>query len=390
LINVFQPSTGHEEAQAVKRVLDSHWPGKGAKTSEFEFRWAEHIGAEPNRIVSTNSATEGLFQIMRLLADRGVRDVVMPSLNFIGAGNAALAADIRIHFCDVDRHTLNATAESIAAVMPEDRPVAVVILHYGGLPCDMTEILGVCDRRGVYLIEDAACAPASTSKGFACGTFGHFGVWSFDAMKIITTGDGGMIYCSKPDVADMLHARFYLGMDSANGLSKEVEDRWWEFNVAPDETSRRSITNDIATAIGLEQLKKLPAFVARRKAIAQIYDDRLDSLNWLYIPPATPEGDHHSHYLYWIQTEERDALAHHLRDNGIYTTFRYWPIHRAYSKGHFVPFANVPNTEWAADHTLCLPIHQGLSDEDVNYICDQVTEFGHTRTETSLSISAAA
>ena len=373
MINVFQPDTGDEEAQAVKDVLASRWLGKGKLTANLEAFWAEHIGARDSQVVSTNSATEGLFQIMRMLSDRGVRDVVMPSINFIGAGNAAKSAGIKINYCDVDRRTLNARAEDIDKAMPATRPVAVVLLHYGGLPCEMTDILGVCDRPSMYLVEDAACAPSSTYHGFACGTFGHFAVWSFDAMKIITMGDGGMVYCNTPEAADGLRDRLYLGMDSASGLSG-ADNRWWQF--ASDGDGRRSITNDIAAAIGLAQLVKLARFVARRRQIHRMYNERLAAEDWIILPPDAPDGVESSHYLYWIQIDDRDDLSRYLRNKGIYTTFRYWPLHRAYGVK-----ADCPNTERAAEHTLNLPLHTGLTDANVDTICNRVIEFGRQRTE---------
>jgi aminotransferase len=121
-------------------------------------------------------------------------------------------------------------------------------------------------------------------------------------------------------------------------------------------------------------LKKLPGFIARRKEIATMYDEGLGDLSWLQIPPALQPYVEGSYYMYHIQVygEERDDLAKYLRDNDIYTTFRYYPLHwvKAYGCKE-----NFENAEWAANHTLCLPIHHSLKDDEVRYIIEKIREY---------------
>ena len=134
--------------------------------------------------------------------------------------------------------------------------------------------------------------------------------------------------------------------------------------------------NDITAAIAIEQLKKLPSFISRRAEIKALYDERLKDVSWLDIPDALPDYCTHTHYFYHIQVknEKRDQLAKYLRDNGVYTTFRYYPLHRVSA---YEVTGMFPNADYAADHTLCMPIHQTLTDDEVNFICDEVIKFGH-------------
>ncbi len=361
MINVFQPTVGAEELAQVADSFQTGWLGKGRKVAEFEAAWAAHIGVDPAHVVSISCATEGLFQACDL-ADVIGGQVIIPSIHFIGAAQAVWDADALAVYCDVDPHTLNPTLEHIEAAYQPGKTEAVILLHYGGVAQELDAIRQWCDEKRIYMIEDAACAQATTYKGKAAGTWGDIGIWSFDAMKVMTTGDGGMVYCEDLKNARNLRRNTYLGMGTQSGITSSG-DCWWEFEVNDVQPGRRAIMNDLAAGIGLEQLKKLPEFVKQRKQIALRYDDEL----WKAV--RIPKSDER-YYFYWIQTPQRDALAHHLRDNGVYVTFRYYPLHRVFHTGQ-----SLPGADYAADHTLLLPLHQGLSDDDVQFVIDKVKEF---------------
>lgn len=371
MINLFQPALGDEELEAVRRVFASNWPGKGKITDQFESEFARHLGVARELLRSANSCTEGLFLSMPLLGIGAGDEVILPSISFVGGANAILASGARPVFCDVDARVLNCTVDAIERCITP-RTKAVLILHYAGVPCDMDAICEVVLRRNVMLIEDSACSVASRFHGKACGSFGDVSVWSFDSMKVLVTGDGGMMYCRTAEIAQRAEELLYLGLGSKSGFSKAVETRWWEFDVSC--CGRRGILNDIASAIGIEQLKKLPRFLARRKEIHEFYDRELGGLGWLTGPPAIPAEVTSSYYMYWIQTrpDRRDRLATHLKKNGIYTTFRYFPLHRVALYG---ATEGLPNTERAAAETLCLPLHPSLQDGDLERIVDSVRRF---------------
>lgn len=367
MIQVFSPAISQSDIDTVANTLKSGWLGKGSKVTEFEVAWADHIGVSPANVVSTNSCTEALFTAIKLLNIGPGDEVIIPAIHFIGTAQAVLAVGATPVFCDVDSRTLNTTADDIHLKIT-NKTRGIILNHYGGVPCDdISLITQWCTDLNIYLIEDAACAPASTINGQAVGTFGDIGVWSFDAMKIITTGDGGMMYTRNPELASKAHKMLYLGISSESGLSSD-KARWWEFGV-DIEGARRSVMNDIAAAMGLEQLKRLPEFIARRAQIRAIYDGLLFDLP-ITFPPLWFDIATNSFYFYWIQTPKRNELASYLKANGIYTTFRYYPLHWAYD----IP-DSLPNAEKAARETLLLPLHCNLTDEQVNYICEKVREF---------------
>jgi aminotransferase len=307
-----------------------------------------------------------MFTTIKLLGIGVDDEVVMPSVSFVGAANAVASAGAKPVFCDVDPYTLNPTVDHVAAKVNQ-RTAAVMVLHYGGYPGQLAEIADFCRDRGIPLIEDAACAVASHVEGRACGTVGDFGAWSFDAMKMLVMGDGGMLYCREPDVARRAAQLTYLGLGQSSGMSQAAttSERWWEFDV--ECFGRRSIINDIDAAVGSVQLRRLPSFVARRHEIVERYEAAFAGLDGLRRPPPLPPGHTSSYYFYWVGLPygTRDAISRRLYERGIYTTFRYQPLHLVAAYGSA---ASLPGAEQAARETLCLPLHQGMDDAAVDKV----------------------
>jgi aminotransferase len=372
MINLFQPTLGDDELAAIREVFESAWLGRGKRTEEFERRFAEHLGVDAGHVRSIPSCTDGLFLSMELL-EIGVGDeVILPTVNFVGAGNAVAASGATPVFCDVDSRTLNPRLEQIEAVVTE-RTRAILLIHYGGLPADIEAICAFARQRGIAVIEDSACSISSTVGGQRCGTFGDIAVWSFDAMKILVTADGGMLYVRDPELAARAETLTYLGLETKSGFSQAASaSRWWEFEISS--FSRRSIINDVTAAMGLVQLDRLPGFIERRREVHERYTRELADLDWLELPPAVPDGRESSYYFYWLQLEAsaRDALAQQLLDKGIYSTFRYYPLHLVEGYGSRT---SLPEAEAAAHRTLCIPMHHGLTDEEVAAVISGIRSF---------------
>jgi len=294
----------------------------------------------------------------------------VPSVHFVSVASLLLLLGARPVWADVDPHTLNLLPEEIERLRTK-RTRAVTLLHYGGHPCDMAAVWEQCV--GLDIVEDAANAPASCYKGKACGTLGTAGMWSFDPMKILVMGDGGALWMRDEATASRVCILRYLGLalDTRSGMDRSATDgRWWEYEV--DTLSSRYISNDISAAIGRVQLTKLSGFIERRRWVWGTYQRELTGVGDLRLPPEPLEGCTSSYYLYWVQMAHRDELAVHLKANGVYTTFRYYPLHlvKAFADG-----SQLQNAEWVNEHTLCLPIHQNLSDADVGQVIDAVRKF---------------
>lgn len=369
MIDLFQPSVGAAELAAIERVFASRWLGTGSLVAEFERTFGAYLGRRPEEMLAITSCTEGLFQAIAAL-DLGPGDqVVLPAISFIGAAHAARSTGAEVVLCDVDPMTLNPTAAHVAkALTPSTR--AVLILHYGGGPGSLAEIAKLTRDRGIALIEDAACSVGAFVDGAACGTFGDIGVWSFDSMKVMTTGDGGMLWCRDERLTARIRNAVRLG-DGGSGFSRRgMSSRWWV--VDPPLPGRRAAMNDLTAAIGLIQLARLPEFLERRNAVAARYDEALSDLVWLEIPESQLHQS--ARIFYWVQMApaDRDRLATYLLEHGIYTSFRYWPLHRTslYASG-----STFAGADRAAACTLNLPLHQGLSDTEVELVIDAIRAF---------------
>ena len=181
-----------------------------------------------------------------------------------------------------------------------------------------------------------------------------------------------MLHFRNPEIRKKAEKWLYFGLETKSGYENSVAQKWWEFDISS--FGHRAVMNNVNAAMGLEQLKKLPAFMEKRKAVHAFYDRELEKHAWIDRPLPLPKDWTSSYYFYHIQVKngKRDALAAYLKQNGIYTTYRYFPIHRVPGYGLCGDF---PNADYAADHTLCLPIHQSLTEEECAYITEKIGEF---------------
>jgi dTDP-4-amino-4,6-dideoxygalactose transaminase len=370
MIRVFQPTLGRAELDAIAEVFADQWPGAGPRVKAFEKAFADYVGVGRDQMIAVTSCTEGLFQSVAAFDLGASSEVIMPTISFIGAAHAVRAVGAGLRLVDVDPLTLNPSPEHLERALTS-RTRGIIVLHFGGRLQAIREIADLAKSRGIFLIEDAACALGGRQGGVSYGAFGDIGIWSFDAMKLLVTGDGGMIR-----VADeALRERIFNGVN-LGGVTPGLEaaanrkTRWWEVN--PKTWGRMSFMNDLTAAVGLVQLQHVDAFIRRRKEIARIYHRAFAAIPWINLPPPPPEES--VPYFYWIQTASgtRDDLAVHLRERGIYSTFRYWPLHRT---ALYRDDGAYPGAELASETTLLLPVHQNLSDADIDRIVDSVTSF---------------
>ena len=375
MINVFEPDLGKTELRALRDVFESNWIGKGEKVDKFELEFARFLNIDKHNLISTTSCTEALFQIFDLLKEDDDRlEVILPSNSFVGVANSIIANGFKPIFCDIDCLSGNTNLRLLEKFISK-KTLAIVVQHFGGRPCDIFPIKELCDQKDIYLIEDSAGSVASKKNEINCGTIGDFGVWSFDAMKMIVTGDGGMIYAKNQKHIVKLQKQLYLGLDAFSGAKSSIShDRWWEFDVQIP--ARRSIMNDISGALGIIQLQKIDQNVAKREKNAQFYDEALESVSKdIQILAPVNHPDKNSFYFYplFVTGNMRDSLAKFLRDKGVYTTYRYYGLHNIALYGS--RDKELEGIKEFSEKCILLPQHSKLRKVDLTRITGYIFDF---------------
>jgi len=343
----------------VTAVIESGWLASGPKVAAFEERFAAYVGKK--YAVATSSGTAALHTAL-LAASVGPGDkVVTTPFTFAATANAILMCGATPVFVDVDEDTLNISPERIAEVLSREKIKAVVIVHLYGLPCDMDQIRAVLDHKDIVLIEDCAQAHGAEYKGGKTGSFGLAAAFSFYATKNMTTGEGGMVVTDDPEVARRSRALVN------HGSPRKYEHIILGYNYR---------LNDLAAALGLVQLGKLPDFNLARRQNAAFLSHALKGLPWLRLPPL-PVGCLPVFNQYTVRVKNRDKFAAHLANKGVdfgifYPLPLHWqPLYKQLGYGNLC----LPHAEQASREVISLPVHPGLRPEDLVAISTAVTAF---------------
>jgi dTDP-4-amino-4,6-dideoxygalactose transaminase len=368
MISVFGSLVGDSEIANVVDCMKSQWMGFGTKVSEFESKYKERFGLQSFAMV--DSGSNALYMAVSLLDLPSNSEVIVPSFTWVSCAQAVLLAGHKPVFCDVDLQTMNVRAQDIIPKITKATG-AVMVVHYAGLPVEMDEII----KLGIPIIEDAAHAVDSTYKGQQCGAIGDVGIYSFDAVKNLTVGEGGGITARDPRMIERAKVMRYCGVgksgfDAAIDSSRK-HSRWWEYNIS--EPFIKMLPTNIAASIGLAQLDRFDSLQARRKEIWKIYQTEFAPYEQLITPSEPGTADKHSYFTYCLRLERRDALAHYLLENGIYTTLRYHPLHL--NKLYGQCDIRLPNSEKLNEDALSIPLHPRLTQSDVSMVVDAIKKF---------------
>lgn len=371
LIPVFRPSFGDEEIDALREPFRTGWIGLGPRTREFEERFAERIGA--NGAVAVNSCTAALHLAM-ILAGVQHGEVITTPMTFVSTNHAILYAGATPVFVDILPSSLNIDHRLIEQAITT-RTRAIVIVHYGGQPCEIDSVLRIADEHGIAVIEDCAHALGSYYGGRHVGTFGEYGCFSFHAVKNLATGDGGMIVFKDEKADERLRRLAWLGISRGTWDRSARGPYSWEYDV--EELGFKYHMNDIAAALGLVQLGKLEWANGRRRAIALQYIEELRDLEWLELP-VEADGTTRSWHNFVIKTSraaDRDKLIEFLRDRGVSTGVHYipnhlYPIYQPFVRG------GLPIAEEVWRRLVSLPIYPDLDESGINRVIAAVKDFG--------------
>jgi dTDP-4-amino-4,6-dideoxygalactose transaminase len=376
------PCLGEEEIEEVVAALRSGWITTGPRTAEFEKRFAAFVGAED--AVGLNSCTAGL-QTALVLAGVGAGDAVVTTpMTFAGTANVIEHVGARPLFADVDPETLNVDPAAVHRVVESalargDRVRALLPVHYGGHPCELDALDAIAEEFGLVLVEDAAHALPATYRGATIGGRGGRTLTSFSfyANKNLTTGEGGML-TGPPAILE--RARVYRN----HGLSRDPWRRGgthasWRYEVrAP---GYKFNMTDVAAALGLRQLDKLPAFHARRSEVAARYTAAFETCDALQ-PPVERDGVTSAWHLYPLRLRldrlriGRDRFIEELDARNVGASVHFIPVHLHpwYRDRHGLRAGDFPVAEREFERLVSLPIHPRLSDGDADDVIAAVLD----------------
>ena len=363
-----RPDIGDAEIAAVTEALRSGWVTTGPKARAFEQAFTDYLGGEGLQSIAVNSATAGLHLALEALGIGPGDEVIAPTLTFTATVEVVRYLGADPVLVDVDPVTLNIDPEKIrAAITP--RTKAIMPVHYGGLACRMDAILAIAREHRLKVVEDAAHALPTTWRGTLVGQLqSDVTVFSFYANKTITTGEGGMAVTHNEALAQRMRTMRLHGMnrDAFDRFTSRIP-AWYYEVVAPG--FKYNMT-DVAAAMGVEQLARLPHFVQRREVLARRYHGQLANLP-LTLPAVAPPGDTHAWHLYVIRLLpdaplERDAAIQALSDRGIGTSVHYVPLHRhPYWRDRYqLTPAMFPEADAAYQAMISIPLFTAMSDSD--------------------------
>jgi dTDP-4-amino-4,6-dideoxygalactose transaminase len=370
----FKPDVGEEEIAAVSEVLRSGWLTYGPKVGEFGQACAEYL--EVPCAVPVASCSAGLFLTLKTMGIGPGDEVVLPSMTFIATLTAVIHCGARPVLADMDPENLGLDPEAFArAITP--RTKAVIPVHLAGHPCRIKEIIAIAGQHGIKVMEDAAHSFGAAVDGTRIGGFGDATVFSFYATKCITTGDGGLVTTANQEMADKLQLLSFHGMDGNAWQRYGDKGRWYYEVVA---LGYKFHLGDPAAALGLVQLARSDAFMARRTEVAMRFNAAFADLPGVKLPGQADWATHAWH-LYVLRLDPevidggRDGLIEDLTANRIGSSVHFIPLHHhpAYRKegSEFTP--QLPETEKYYREAVSLPLFPGMSDSDVEDVIEVVT-----------------
>jgi dTDP-4-amino-4,6-dideoxygalactose transaminase len=360
------PDIGEEEIEEVASALRSGWLTTGPKTKQFEADFKAFVdpGCEA---IAVNSATAGLHLALEALGVGPGDEILVPTYTFTASGEVVryLGADVK--FVDVDRRTSNVTAADFEkAIGP--RTKVLMPVHFAGLACDMDPILALARKHGLKVVEDAAHTLPTTYKGKPIGSLeSDFTVFSFYATKTVPTGEGGMIVTKNAELAKRCRVM------RLHGINRDAFDRytskvpsWYYEVVAPG--FKYNMT-DVASSIGIHQLRKAHALRDKREAMADAYDSALAGLP-LELPARAPAGDLHAHHLYVVRLtdprHDRGKVIEAMAEEGIGCSVHFIPCHTQpyWRERYSHQPGDFPNALANFERAVSLPLYTKMTPAD--------------------------
>ena len=387
------PDMTEEEVNEVRDAILSGWITTGPRTKELERQIASYVGAE--RAVCLNSQTACAEMALRLLGITHGDEVIVPAYTYTASASVVWHVGAKIVFVDVQKESLEMNYEAVEAAINEHTK-AIIPVDLAGIPCDYDRLFEIVERKKnlfrpssqlqqalgrIAICADAAHAFGASWHGKMVGSIADFSSFSFHAVKNFTTAEGGALTWRTIPGIDNEALYHQVQLLSLHGQSKDALAKTqlgaWEYDIVGP--WYKCNMTDIMAAIGLIQMKRYPALLARRKEIIERFDAAFKPLGIEVLPHYT--DDHiSSGHLYLtripgITTEQRQDIIVRMAERGIATNVHYKPLPMmtAYKNLGF-DIADFPNAYAHFANEITLPLHTRLTDEEVDYIIEQYSD----------------
>lgn len=358
MIRLNVPDITEAEVDAAARALRSGQLTQGEETLQFEAAFAKLVGAQS--AIAVSSATTGLELSLRVLGIGPGDEVIIPDYSWPATGNAIVSVGATPVFVDIALDTFCMDVTKLVSQITR-RTKAIMPVHAFGHMTDMEVVIEAASKRGIPVIEDAACAFGASQEGKSAGLWGDFGVFSFHPRKIVTTGEGGMVLARKP--LDDTKARLARTHGAKReGLFAEFDDFGFNFRIS-----------EMQSAIGTVQLQRSAELLSQRRSKAQNLGSLLSDIEGVRLPSQRP-GFIHSFQSFVVLLDEsiqRDELVRSMAKRGIETTLGTYSMSSQPSFRKFLRWGNaktLANSHRAFRQALSLPLHTKLTDLDLEYI----------------------
>jgi len=385
------PDVTQEEIEAVVRVLRSGWLSTGPEVQAFQQEFAASLGVR--HAIALNSCTAALHLGLEAGGIGPGDEILTSTLTFTATAEVAEYLGARSRFVDVDPVDLNLDPTSLRALMDREyrregeewrhresggRLRAIVPVHYGGQPCDMTSLLAMAREFGLFVLDDAAHALPAALDGRQVGAMGCPTAFSFYATKTLSTGEGGMLTTDDDAIAERVRLMSLHGISRDAWKRYAADGSWYYEVVAPG--YKYNLT-DMAAALGRVQLRRLQAMRAARAAIAERYHQALKDLPEVEVPVTRSRAEHAWH-LYPLRLHldrlriDRQRFIEELRVRRIGTSVHFIPLHRQPFYAHCYGYhpGDFPVAEAEYPRLVSLPIYSRMSTTDADSVIDAVCD----------------
>ena len=368
-----------DDIRAVVETLKSDYLTQGPKIREFEEKFASYVGAK--YAVAVTNATAGLHLSAKVLGVKEGSKVIVPPITFASSANCIRFCGGDVEFCDIDPDSFLIDLEALRKMLevaPKGTYSGIVPVDFAGYPVNMEELRRIADEYGLWIIEDACHAPGgyfTDSKGERqlCGNgrYSDLSVFSFHPVKHIATGEGGMVMTNDEKLYRALCLYRSHGITKDPSVMEKCDGGWYYEMV--DLGFNYRIT-DFQAALGISQLERADAGLARRREIARRYDEAFAGTP--VITPLVAPGYGHAYHLYVIRVEDRKGLYDYLRENRIFAQVHYVPLNTMpYYRSHGSRAEDCPVASDYYGHCLSLPMFPTLTDEEQEYVIGKVKEY---------------